>query len=91
MYNCINRTENFHKVEPTQLSILFWVMVVFYAIVGTVSAIGNGMVLYASCGNKNIGRLRYLDNVIRSLAATDFLFGVVGIPCMVFTYYMGRI
>ena len=91
MYNCINRTENFHKVEPKQLSILFWVMVVFYAIVGTVSAIGNGMVLYASCGNKNIGRLRYLDNVIRSLAATDFLFGVVGIPCMVFTYYMGRI
>ena len=69
---------------------IFWALVVFYLCVGVVGIIGNGLVLYASHGNTNTGPLRYLDNVVKSLAATDFLFGLVGSPLIIFTYYMGR-
>ena len=74
--------------EPTAL---FWALLVFYLCIAVVGIIGNCLVIYASYGNKNSGPLRYLDDVVKSLAVTDMLFGVVGAPCIIFIYYMGEL
>ena len=48
-----------------------------------VAVVGNGLVLYASYGKKSLLRvnsLRSLDIVIISLAVTDLMVGLIGIP-----------
>ena len=62
-----------------------------YVIIALIAVVGNGMVLYASYGNKNTGRLQYLDSLIKSLAVTDMLYGLIGIPCRILnTYLLGQ-
>ena len=68
----------------------FWTMVAFYVCIAVVTAIGNGLVIYAAYGNRNTGRLRYLDDVIKSLAVADMLFGLIGTPFLLVSYYMGE-
>ena len=51
-----------------------------------VAIVGNGLVLYAAYGKKSLLRvkaLRSLDIVIKSLAVTDLIVGLVGIPCRI--------
>ena len=51
-----------------------------------VAIIGNGLVIYAAYGKKSLLRvkaLRSLDIVIKSLAVTDLMVGLVGIPCRI--------
>ena len=57
--------------------------VVLGILVAMVAIMGNGLVLYAAYGKRNsmkFSRLRDLDIVIKSLAVTDLLIGLVGIP-----------
>ena len=63
-------------------------IVSFYATLLTalVAIVGNGLVLYAAYGKKSLLRvkaLRSLDIVIKSLAVTDLLVGLIGIPCRI--------
>ena len=60
----------------------------FFAILLTaiVAIVGNGLVLYAAYGKKSLLRvkaLRSLDIVIKSLAVTDLMVGLIGIPCRI--------
>ena len=48
--------------------------------VAIIAVLGNGLVLYATYGNRNNGRLNYLDGVIKSLAVNDLIYGLFGIP-----------
>ena len=48
--------------------------------VGILAVLGNGLVLYAAYGNRNNGRLNYLDSVIKSLAVNDLIYGLIGTP-----------
>ena len=50
-------------------------------LIGIIAVLGNGLVLYAAYGNRNNGRLNYLDGVIKSLAVNDLIYGLIGIPC----------
>ena len=59
-----------------------------YLIIAFIAVVGNGMVLYASYGNKNTGCLHYLDSLIKSLAVTDMLYGLIGIPCRILNTYL---
>ena len=69
---------------------VIWLFGGVYILVAAVSIIGNGLVLYSAHRNRNLGRLRYFDGAIKSLAIADMLFGLVGIPCRMFgTYYIG--
>ena len=71
--------------------VLIWFAFAIYICMAIVATIGNGLVLYAAHIGNNTGRLRYLDGVIKSLAMTDMLFGVIGIPCMLIAdYYTGK-
>ena len=57
--------------------------IVLTILIGMVAIIGNGLVLYAAYRKKNsmkFSKLRSLDIVIKSLAVTDLLIGLVGLP-----------
>ena len=69
---------------------LFWVFATIYLFIGLLAVVGNVLVLYASISTRNIGRLRYFDGLIKSLAVADMLFGLIGIPGKIITsYYIG--
>ena len=61
--------------------LLSWHIMVI--LLGLFAIFGNGLVLHASFGKKNILRapvLLDLDMIIKSLAMTDLLIGLLGIP-----------
>ncbi len=59
----------------------FIVQQVVEAVIGVVSILGNGLVLYVICKHQS---LRSITNyIIASLAFADFIVGVVGIPCVI--------
>ena len=58
-------------------------MLSVYLCIALVAVVGNGLVLFVSLTNRNQGELKHLDCVIRSLAVTDLLFGLIGIPCRI--------
>ena len=66
---------------------LFWAYAVITLFVALIAIIGNGFVLFITYGNRNSGRLRYLDSAIKSLAVADMLIGLIGIPCRIVVYY----
>ena len=74
-----------------KISTLFWSMVGFYFVIALLTIIGNGVVVYAAYGNENSGPLRYLDNVVKSLAMSDILYGLIGTPLLLYSYYLGKI
>ena len=69
---------------------IFWIASAFCLFVALIAIIGNCLVLFATHGTKNSGQLRYLDNTIKSLAIADMLFGLIGIPLLIFAYYVGK-
>ena len=73
--------------KNTALFLAIWA---FYLCIAAVAAIGNGLVIYAAYGNKNTGRLSSLDDVVKSLALADMIFGLVGIPCKIISDYFGE-
>ena len=66
---------------------LFWLSVVTYLCIAVIAVSGNGLVLYATYGNKNTGRLKYLDDAVKSLAVADMVFGLVGTPLIIVNYH----
>ena len=88
-----NSTEVSSLSESTydKIVVMFWMGVVLYLGLGILAFIGNGLVLYTSLGDLNMGPLRHLDNVIKSLAVADMLYGIIGVPCKVAAdYYVGK-
>ena len=70
--------------------VLFWMSVTIYLCIAFVTTIGNGLVIYAGYGNNNKGALRYLDDVVKSLALADMLFGLVGTPFLIYGDFLGE-
>ena len=54
------------------------------------SIAGNGFVMYVASRNKNTITVKYLNQVVKSLAFTDFMFGFVGIPLSITYYYLSK-
>ena len=69
---------------------IFWCFCSVCIIIAILTILGNGLVIYVSHVTRSTGRLRYLDNVVYSLAVTDFLFGVIGVPIITSQYYMRK-
>ena len=70
--------------------IVFWCTATLCMIAGVISILGNGLVLYVSFLNKDIGRFRYVNLVVKNLALCDFLFGLVGTPLTTLFWYWGK-
>ena len=80
-------SETDYKREKVPLY-TFWGYVVAYMLIALISAIANGFLLFVTYGERNFGRLRYLDHAIKSLAITDMLFGLIGAPFRVVVDYL---
>ena len=85
--NSINDTQQPSSYEKNR--ILFWCFATVCVIITIITIIGNGIVVIASHQTRNNNRLRHLDGVVKSLAVTDFLFGLFGTPLVALNYYLG--
>ena len=71
--------------------VFFWVLNVICVLLGILSIIGNGLVIYAAKQKQDFGPLRQLNHVVINLAITDALFGLIGIPLTMVFWYWGKI
>ena len=69
---------------------LFWCFAFVCLCVALVTITGNGLVIVVSRKKRNMTRLKHFDGIVKSLAVTDFLFGVIGVPLIVVNYYLGK-
>ena len=84
--NSTNEAFVHHDIEETT----FWVSVVLCLIIGIVSALGNGLVLYVSSKKDDIGGFCHINWVVRNLALSDLLFGLIGCPLTIVFWYWGK-
>ena len=79
----IMEKNTFIDIDDTTYNICEYISYVLAAInicVGIIAVLGNGLVLYATYGNRNNGRLNFLDDIVKSLAVNDLIYGLFGIP-----------
>ena len=70
--------------------IAFYISVAICALMGLVSVFGNGLVVYISNKKKDSGKFRFVNRVVKHLALSDFLYGVIGIPCTIMFWLWGE-
>ena len=71
--------------------ILFWISAVLCFVMGMLSSFGNGLVFYL-CNKKNdFGGYREVNWVVKNLALSDMLFGLVGSPLTIVYWTWGKI
>ena len=90
----INYTHNSSKStieDDTMLQIINYVYFLGLPLIGLMAVLGNALVLYAAYGSRNFGRLHIFDVVIKSLAWTDLLLGLIGIPSQILGVYIQSI
>ena len=78
------------SIEPVAV-IVFWCSVVICVLIGIFSSLGNGLVLYISNKNVDFGGFQEVNLVVKNLATSDFLFGVLGCPLTIVWWYWGKL
>ena len=82
------RTASYNSSEVTLGNEQEFLMVFSINLILALTAIiGNGLVLYSTTKSINLGALRNLDAVIKSLAMADLLYGLLGVPSNIINYY----
>ena len=71
-------------------NIVFYVSAVLIGLMGVFCTLGNGLVLYISNKNKDFGGFREINSVVKNMALSDFLFGVIGCPLTIVWWYWGK-
>ena len=69
---------------------VFYFSAVLIVLMGLFCTVGNGLVLYISNKNKDFGGFREINSVVKQLALSDFLFGLVGCPLTIVWWYWGK-
>ena len=69
-------------------AVTFWGFVLFSILTSFTAILGNSLVIYAGSRTVNKGRLKYLDGMVKSLAMTDLLYGLVATPFNFVNYYL---
>ena len=77
--------------DDTMLQIINYIYFLGLPMIGLIAVLGNALVLYAAYGSRNFGRLHIFDVVIKSLAWTDLLLGLIGIPSQILGVYIQSI
>ena len=86
-----NVTESSSDVVNTLSWTVFWLSVVICLLMGMLSTFGNGLVIYISNKKEDLGGFREINWVVKNLAISDFLFGVVGCPLTIVFWCWGRL
>ena len=70
--------------HPTSLEtaslVFFWISVTLCFLMGMLSSFGNGLVLYVSNKKDDFGGYSQVNWVVKNLALSDMLFGLIGCP-----------
>ena len=86
----LNSTTSFPAKWYDEHTALFWSFIVVCALIALVGMIGNGFVIYVVSRKQHIGALRYLNEAVKSLAFTDFCFGLLGAPLTMIYWFWGK-
>ena len=87
MYNNSNN-ETFSPADVEETT--FWVSVALCLLMGIVSALGNGLVLYVASKKDDFGGFCQINWVVKNLALSDLLFGIIGCPLTIVFWYWGK-
>ena len=71
--------------------VLFWITTVVSALIIVPGVLANILVLYYAKQEPSTGPLRHLNRVVKNLAVSDLLFGVLATPLSSYYWYMGKI
>ena len=82
-------SEDCSPIQDNYTWVAFYISVVLAVIAGLISVLGNGLVLYVSNLKIDNGKMKYMNLVVKHLAACDFLFGLIGTPFTIGFWYMG--
>jgi len=84
-------TEKPSDAEIVTAAVVFWICVVICVVMGMISAFGNGLVVYVSYKKEDFGGFRHVNSVVKNLAFSDCLFGLIGCPLTILFWYWGTI
>ena len=85
----LHTPEEFEEVNKIGNGV-FYFSAVLIVLMGLFCTVGNGLVLYISNKNKDFGGFREINSVVKQLALSDFLFGLVGCPLTIVWWYWGK-
>ena len=86
----ITNTTTIEGVNDRTSEIAFWFSEVLCLVIGLVCILGNGLVLYVSTSKVDTGRFQHINSVVKNLATSDFLFGLIGIPLLMLWWWWGK-
>ena len=73
------------------IEILFWTGTAISTLIVIVGIIANSLVLYFASTKSLTGTLCHLNTVVKHLAASDLLYGVIAFPLVCVYWKMGKI
>ena len=77
-------------IFETATLICYWISVVLCFLLGMLTIIANGFVFYISNKKDDIGGYRAVNWVVKNLAFSDMLFGLVGSPLTIVLRTWGK-
>ena len=89
--NETNITTNIISNDIPASYVIFLVNMVICVLMGIGTVLGNLIVIVTVTRKKSSGIFRYVNEVVRNLAITDALFGLVGVPLTMVYWYWGKL
>ena len=89
--NETNITTNITNNDIPASYVIFLVNMVICVLMGIGTIFGNLIVIVTITRKKSSGIFRYVNEVVRNLAITDALFGLVGVPLTMVYWYWGKL
>ena len=89
--NETNITTNITSNDIPASYVIFLVNMVICVLMGIGTVLGNLIVIVTVTRKKSSGIFRYVNEVVRNLAITDALFGLVGVPLTMVYWYWGKL
>ena len=86
-----NITTNITNKDIPASYVIFLVNMVICVLMGIGTIFGNLIVIVTITRKKSSGIFRYVNEVVRNLAITDALFGLVGVPLTMVYWYWGKL
>ena len=71
--------------------VLFWTAAAVCTLIFTFGAIADGLVIYFANQEPSTGALRHLNKVVKQLAVSDILLGVLACPLTLAYWKMGKL
>ena len=89
--NETNITTNVTSNDIPASYVIFLVNMVICVLMGIGTILGNLIVIVTITRKKSSGIFRYVNEVVRNLAITDALFGLIGVPLTMVYWYWGKL